>query len=512
MTETDRAWHRQPREHWRIVWLSIIVAMAAALRFWSLGYGVPYAVGVDEPEIMVRVLAIMRTGDYNPHFFHYPGLIFYLHLPVAIARFVVGAAAGEWRTLAAIETGDLYVWSRGLSAAFGVLTVVVVYRIGLRWGQRQALIASALMAVMPLHVRESHFVLADVPATFFVAVTWLLSLRAEEQGQYKPFVLAGAAAGLATAVKYHVGAFILLPLLTASTPGRPLSRTMTLTGAAAGFVVAFLAASPYTILDLSGFLNSFAGLLASFQPRTEPESGTVVYLKHLRLNLGWVLLVLTGSGLAMAAWRASVGPQRMRWLSMGALPCLFLVLIGGRQQIYARYLLPIVPFLCVLAAIAVASLEDWLGRFDLSRRTRTALVSAVTVAAFAAPTIASVRHIQFISTPTTLEEAYLWIEQNVSARTPLVVENYDLRLPAGRYEARHVVWLPSEPLEHYRESGVKYLIANSRSYGLFLEHPGTNPELASRYRTLFRQTREVKRFSPGRGRTGPEIRILEVLQ
>ena len=34
---------------------------------------------------------------------------------------------------------------------------------------------------MPLHVRESHYVLTDVPVTFFVTLTLLLSLRAHER-------------------------------------------------------------------------------------------------------------------------------------------------------------------------------------------------------------------------------------------------------------------------------------------------------------------------------------------
>ena len=46
------------------------------------------------------------------------------------------------------------------------------------------------MAVMPLHVRESHYVLTDVPVTFFVTLTFLLSLRAHErQNGCRPFAL-----------------------------------------------------------------------------------------------------------------------------------------------------------------------------------------------------------------------------------------------------------------------------------------------------------------------------------
>ena len=43
--------------------------------------------------------------------------------------------------------------------------------------------------MLPLHVRESHYVLTDVPLTFFVTLTLLLSLRAHERGDDAAFAL-----------------------------------------------------------------------------------------------------------------------------------------------------------------------------------------------------------------------------------------------------------------------------------------------------------------------------------
>ncbi len=65
----------------------------------ALGSGIPFNIGVDEPEIMSRVVQMMRTGDFNPHFFDYPGLYFYVQLGVAVLRFLAGATLGEWSSL-----------------------------------------------------------------------------------------------------------------------------------------------------------------------------------------------------------------------------------------------------------------------------------------------------------------------------------------------------------------------------------------------------------------------------
>ena len=103
--------------------LAVILAVAALLRFVALGSGIPFNIGVDEPEIMSRVVQMMRTGDFNPHFFDYPGLYFYVQLGVAVLRFLAGATLGEWSSLDHVQTADFYLWGRAVTATLGTLTV-----------------------------------------------------------------------------------------------------------------------------------------------------------------------------------------------------------------------------------------------------------------------------------------------------------------------------------------------------------------------------------------------------
>jgi dolichyl-phosphate-mannose--protein O-mannosyl transferase len=182
--------------------VGLIVAVAAALRFWALPGGLPAMVGVDEPQIMVRAVGMLKTGDANPHFFDYPGLTLYLQAAVAAVRFLVGASAGQWSSLAQVSQYDFYLWGRAATATLGTATVYLVYLIGLRWGIRHAVLAAGLFALVPFHVRESHFVLTDVPMTFFVTLAMLLSLRAHEKPTVAAFCWAGIAAGLAAGTKY----------------------------------------------------------------------------------------------------------------------------------------------------------------------------------------------------------------------------------------------------------------------------------------------------------------------
>ena len=106
--------------------LAMILALAAMLRFVGIGSGIPFNIGVDEPEIMDRAIRMMRTGDFNPHFFDYPGLYFYVQLGVACLRFIVGATAGHWTSLDQVDAADFYLWGRAVTALLGTLTVFLV--------------------------------------------------------------------------------------------------------------------------------------------------------------------------------------------------------------------------------------------------------------------------------------------------------------------------------------------------------------------------------------------------
>src|SRR5262249_39985687 len=171
----------------------------------SLGAHLPFSPGVDEPEVMERAVRMMKTGDLNPHFFDYPSLYLYVEAAISTVRFLVGAMQGLWSRLAQAPPEGFYLWGRAATAGFGTATGWLICRAGLYWDRRTALVAAVMLAVMPLHVRESRYTLTDVPATFFALAALVLSLRAHNRATAWSFALAGAAAGLAGATKYNAG-------------------------------------------------------------------------------------------------------------------------------------------------------------------------------------------------------------------------------------------------------------------------------------------------------------------
>ena len=369
----------------------------------------------------------------------------------------------------------------------------------------------ALMAVMPLHVRYSHYVLTDTPLTFFVALAMLLALVAHERPALRAFAFAGAAAGLAAAVKYNGGIALMMPLVVCwMTPGARPSRLACTLAVVGGAAAAFLLAAPYTVLDLPGFLDRFARLTAEYRNAGAPaERGDILYLKHLRLQFGWPGMLLIAGGLAMGAVRAFWGPSRVTWTVALVFPVIYFLIIAQQRIIYARYLLPLVPMLCIVAAAAVISGVSLLRRYQFPRVLRTALIAGLALALLAPPAVTAIGFNHMISRTSTVDLAYEWIQANVPAGANVVMEGGHFSLSRTYRESR-IPQLRLQTYERYRLDGVDYLIASSQSFGPYLESPRDHQQEYQEYMVLFSQVQELVRFTPGPGRPGPELRILKV--
>jgi 4-amino-4-deoxy-L-arabinose transferase-like glycosyltransferase len=507
----DREWREAADLQPSRAGLALALGGAAVLRLWALGSGIPYMTGVDEPEVMDRAVRIIKTGDFNPHFFDYPSLYIYVQAAVGVVRFLAGAIWGQWSSLAQFGASDVYLWGRAVTAVAGIATVWVLYLAGLRWGARTAVLAAALLAVMPLHVRESHYVLTDVPMTLLVTLAFLLSLRAHERERVGAFALAGAAAGLAAATKYNGAIALVMPLIACGmTPAVRPSRLVASLATLGAFLGASLIAAPYTLLDLPGFLNGFAHLATMYRdPANTVAAPAVTYLKHLRNAWHWPATLLAAAGLALGATRAIKGPGRVKWTLAIVFPAVYFWFISHQTIVYGRYLLPIVPPLALLAAGAVVSGVSQLRRYQIPRSARNASIAALVLLAIVPPAYSAITFDAMIARTWTTKQAYDFVLAQIPAGSRVTIETRELRLPDS-YRTDHVRQLRDKPLEAYAAGGVNYLVASSQCYGPFLSEPARYPREYADYMRLFREAPELARFTPSRDHPGPELRILQV--
>jgi 4-amino-4-deoxy-L-arabinose transferase-like glycosyltransferase len=489
--------------------LVLILIGAALLRFWNLQAGIPYAVGVDEPQIVERALRMMKTGDFNPHFFDWPSLTIYLQVLTSVATFLLGSMRGLWSHLDQISAADMYLPGRAVIALLGTATVWVTYHIGRRWGAAEGLAAALLMAVIPYHVRESHYVLTDVPTAFLTTLTFLLALRAHERPTLGTFGWAGLAAGLAASGKYNGSIAILFPLiagwLTAGTLSVRIQRTLVVCGIAG---LGFLAGTPYAVLDMPAFLNDYARLATIFARERLGEPGWSIYLKHLRGALGWPALILAFAGLIIAGARAIAGPGRVRWVQLVTFTTAYFAVMAGSYQIYGRYLLPLFPMFSLMAAIATIRVVGVLRRSSWPGRVVLPAAAAVVAGLVAVPAMTAVEFDRGLGRVTTIDLAYRWIEAHVPAGSKVVIERRVLLLPEPRYASVNLPSLVGRSYEDYAAEGVDYLL--SSSFEEAFASPREHRELYVAYRHLFDRAEMVASFHRSTDVDGPALAIFRI--
>jgi 4-amino-4-deoxy-L-arabinose transferase-like glycosyltransferase len=356
--------------------LALIVAAGAAVRFYNLGWGAPYYhFHIDEHFVFVGAVELRKdflAAAASPKFFMYSPLPMYL----LIALMEVYERIAHPLDLALKDDGIRFMLlGRSISAALGTATIPLAYLIASRVSGRVAgLLAAVLTAAGVLHLRDSHFFSVDVSLTFFSMLAWLLLIDVALRGTTRAYVASGIAIGAALACKYT--AAFLLPLTLVAhlcAPGRPRRDAPrqawirwlwrgALPGVVAGMT--FLLLDPLVLLEFDKFRSDIEELVIG------PMSGDVkaiwaAQFTNIRPRLFWFTNILWwGVGPALEIW-ALLGIGWLLWrrdrlaLMAAAFPIVYYLVAGRTVMPFARYGVPLVP---ALAVVAGAFSADLLGR------------------------------------------------------------------------------------------------------------------------------------------------------
>lgn len=418
----------------RLVYAALggVLALGMAVRFYGLTYGLPYIYNADEAQVIFRALGL-GTGDLNPHFFHWPASpLIYASFALFGAYYVVGTALGAFHSLqdfAQLVIADpsaLVILARGMVAFVGTVSVYMNYTLGRRlFGSHGVGLAAALLlALAPLHATWSHFTLADVPMVLGIQLFLLACHLVWERGQLRYYLLAGAALGLTTSLKYS-GAMSFPALLAAHLAryGQALSfrnKAHLWTGlAAAAAVVAFVVATPFSVLDFSAFrrdLSYITSYVYTGQPWATPSApaGLDVVMSALPQALGAALTIVSLAGVAYALYRRSVADV----ILLAGLLFIYLTIALART-LFVQYALPLLPFLTLLAARATV---EALGRLRTTPRLRYAVAGAGIVVLVAQPFAQVARYDYSLTRTDTRTEAKEWIETNIPAEAKVLMD------------------------------------------------------------------------------------------
>jgi hypothetical protein len=406
-------------------WVGVLLLGAFLLRVWGAKHGLPYAYNADENAHFVPKAIGLFGHGWNPDYFvNPPAYTYVLHVVFAIW---FGGRSGVSEQFATDPT-SVFLVARVTAAVLGTVAVWLLYLAGTRLfaDRRVGFLSAGLLAVAFLPVFYSHLALNDVPTLAPICLSLYGTGRIVRDGRLRDYVIAGVGLGLACGFKY-TGGVTLLPLLGAA-GGRFFMKAPGERAAAAGGTIvaglcalgAFLVANPYALLDHQAFFDglnhqtSVADDALGKLGLTE-DNGLAYYLWTLTWGLGWVPAIASLAGVVLVA-RDS---RRIAAVLVPA-PVLFLLFMGTQARFFGRWLLPVFPLVCLLAAYALLRVAMLLAK----RRPALAptLLAVVALLLCGQGLIYSLHIGQVLSRADTRNLARNWFVAHVPPKTKVVVE------------------------------------------------------------------------------------------
>lgn len=380
------------------------VAAAAGLAVWSLDFGLPYLFRPDEEVMIGRSVHIVLDGSLDPLFYNYPPLAFYLFSgAVAAAGLVPGHPLGP---ATQVDPTAAYLAGRALSALSFAASVAFVFATGSAlFGRAGGFAAAICLALGPLAVREAHFATIDGIAMALVAAATWAGLRAQRR---RGLLLAGVLSGLAAATRYTSGLVVVVPLVVALYAAE--DRPARVGAVAAGSAVPFAA-----VMALGGHPVEYLQGLLFLGGRASQDYGTPIGLVYhptvsLPYGLGFGAYALTLAGAVLALVR-----RRPADVALLAYLAASMLVIGFSHEVFWRYLLPLLPALCLLAGGLV--------RLAPAAPRRWALLAAVLL--LQAPSVyASVTTDRLLGAEDTRRQAAEWLLAHAPPGSEVRVPSY----------------------------------------------------------------------------------------
>ncbi len=456
------------REYLVYLGLAVVLAVAAYLRFVGLNWDEYTHIHPDERFLTMVESGIQipeRLSDYfdtgasplNPHNRGF-GFFVYGTLPIFLVRFLAEALR---------QTGydQVHLVGRAASAAFDLVSVLLVYLIGARlYRRRVGLLAALLAALSVMLIQQAHFFVVDSFANTFVLAGMYFAVRVMDRGAWEDYLGFGVALGMAVASKISavplaaIVGLAVLPRLVGE-KGRliqgeigPVVRGLII--AAAASIVVFRLCQPYAFTGPSILgIELNPQWLANIREQRSQAGGNVDMPPNLQwfnrtaYVFPWANLVTWGMGLPLgliswAGW-ALAGLQMLRghW-RRHLIPVVwtgaFFAWQASTFNPSMRYFLPIYPTLALLAAWGLWEAWDAAGHLVGRRRTmaRTG-AGAVGGLVIVSTAVWAFAFVSIYTRPVTRVAASRWIFTHLPGAVNLVLDT-------GETQTLEVVPVPQD--------------------------------------------------------------------
>jgi hypothetical protein len=206
-------------KHWQLM---LILVIGLLVRCWGLSFGLPLTETRPEETVIVSRAIAFFSGDFNPHYFAYPSLYFYLVFALYFFYFTQQYLLGYYRDFSDlvqayfVDATPFYLINRGLSVGLGTATIAMIYlivnRLPLKLRKQVAIATAFIYSITYLPVREAHFGMTDTAFTFGVCLSLYWIIKTYQERRLKHYCMTGLMVGLTTSLKYP-GLLLIVPLL-----------------------------------------------------------------------------------------------------------------------------------------------------------------------------------------------------------------------------------------------------------------------------------------------------------
>ncbi|RZJ99496.1 MAG: phospholipid carrier-dependent glycosyltransferase [Novosphingobium sp.] len=409
-----------------------ILAIALAIRLYSVAFGLPALNDPDELTFELGAIKMLSGPTLNPGWFGHPATTtMYVLAALTIAIFGLGHLFGRFPTIEAFADA-LYAdpsWvllpGRVAMVVFAVATIYLAYRLTLELFDRNtALAAAALLAINPVHVTWSQIIRSDMMACFFMLLGMLAALRILRHDRWRDYVLAALWLGAAMATKwpYALTALAVIGAVVARGVAHPAERLRGLIRLALCGVLALVflfLISPYLLLDHQTALRNMHG---EAQIHHLGATGGTPWKNAWWYLTGPLATGLGSLGLAFAGWGLTIMVRR-REAAAVVLPVVigFALVLCVQNLVWERWVLSLMPLLAIAAAVAF---RDIVGRTArLPRPLARGAIAVVGLALLVPPALRAQADTRS-RLDDTRQFASRWAEAHVAPGSTVLLEHF----------------------------------------------------------------------------------------
>jgi len=447
--------------------LILLIILAFIVRLYGINWDQGFHLHPDERMLIMVTGRIHFFSRLNPNFFNYGSL------PIYILRGISQLIDWLFKTNVANYQGMLFI-GRILSSIADVSTVILIYKLTEILFPSVAFLAAFFYTIAFFPIQNSHFFIVDTFLTFFsTLLIYLLVKIIKNKHRHinnKEILFLSLVSAAIITIKISGAIFVAmagLAILALLIMREKKYGFKTIFSKISLFGFSFLSFSfifmPYAFLSYHRFISDISAQIKMNSnpyifPYTLQYVGSLPYLYFLKNIFFWGLgpvisfFSLIGAVFFIKNLKLKISNYRNKLLFFVFVSyyLVYFLIIGHSSVKFMRYMLPIYPFLTILAGYGLRKILNT--KYEI-RNTMFLIITLLLSFLWTFMFLNIYRH------PTTRITATQWINKNIPPGSILAVEHWDDRLPLYGGEKYRFVELP---LYNQPDSNIKWRSINEK--------------------------------------------------